>query len=61
MADTEDRGFAPVGTGTIDFQRIFDQADVSGMKYYFVEQDQSDDPFKSIKTSYHNLLNKILD
>jgi hypothetical protein len=30
------------------------------MKYFFVEQDQSDDPMKSIETSYKNLTEDIL-
>lgn len=60
MADTEARGFAEVGTGTIDYKRIFENADVSGMEYSFVEQDQSDNPMKSIETSYKNLTQNIL-
>lgn len=60
MADTPEQGFAPVGTGTIDFKKIFDHAEVSGMDYFFVEQDQSDDPMQSIETSYKNLTQKIL-
>lgn len=60
MADTAEQGFAEVGEGTIDYKSIFDAKDVSGMKHYFVEQDQSDDPFKSIETSFNNLKEKIL-
>ena len=35
--------FAPVGTGTIDFGKILEHKDQSGMEYYFVEQDQTFD------------------
>lgn len=60
MADTENREFAEVGTGTIDFKRIMAKSELSGMKHFFVEQDQSIDPMKSIEVSYNNLTNKIL-
>ena len=60
MADTAEKGFAEVGTGTIDYKRLFDIKKISGMKYFFVEQDQSDDPLKSIETSYKNLTEDIL-
>ena len=58
MANTEEKEFAPVGTGTIDFKSIFSNAKVSGLKYFFVEQDRSKgSPIDSIKTSYANILN----
>ncbi|MEO9477656.1 MAG: sugar phosphate isomerase/epimerase [Cyclobacteriaceae bacterium] len=60
MANTPEQGFAEVGTGTIDFPSIFAKKDVSGMKHFFVEQDKSDNPLKSIETSYRNLTEKIL-
>lgn len=60
MANTPEQGFAEVGEGTIDYPAIFAKKDLSGMKHFFVEQDASDDPFKSIETSYNNLVNKIL-
>lgn len=60
MANTAERGFAEVGAGTIDFARIFQNADLSGMKHFFVEQDQSADPMKSIALSYKNLTERIL-
>lgn len=60
IANTPDRGFAEVGTGTIDFKKIFASKDLSGMKDFFVEQDVSDDPFKSLQTSYTNLTETIL-
>lgn len=35
--------FSPVGRGTIDFGKILEHKDQSGMEYYFVEQDQTFD------------------
>lgn len=60
MANTEKGEFAEVGTGTIDFKSIFDQKELSGMEHYFIEQDQSDDPLKSVEISFNNLTKKIL-
>ena len=57
--DKDKKGPAPVGTGIIDFKRIFANAKVSGMKHFFVEHDNPADAFASITTSYNNL-NKIL-
>lgn len=48
----EDGSFADVGEGTIDFAEIFD---VRPVRYYFVENDQPDDPIDSINDSYRNL------
>ena len=47
--------FTEVGNGVIDFQEIFDQSQVAGMQHFFIEQDQSVDPEKSIATSFKNL------
>ena len=51
--DTEGK-FSPVGEGTIDFGRILKEKKTSGMKYYFVEQDDSWDkaPLEVIKISH---------
>ncbi|WP_026809432.1 sugar phosphate isomerase/epimerase family protein [Arenibacter latericius] len=52
--DTQGR-FAPVGEGTIDFTRILAKKELSGMKYYMVEQDQTFDglePLEAIKISH---------
>lgn len=45
----------PVGTGIIDFKRIFANAELAGMKHFFVEHDMPADPFGSITTSFSNL------
>ena len=46
--------FAPVGKGSIDFKSILAQKELSGMQYYFVEQDMTFDglePLEAIKIS----------
>lgn len=47
-----------VGSGVIDWRRIFADRDEAGLKHYFVEHDEPKAPFESIKTSFdylHNL------
>ncbi len=51
----EKTGPAPVGEGVVDFKTIFANADVAGMKHFFVEHDMPADPYASITTSYMNL------
>ena len=52
MDKTPARNFTEVGNGSIDFKRIFAQSKLSGMKYFFVEQDQTPgSPFDSIQKS----------
>lgn len=41
----------PVGAGSIDFRRIFADAD-GAIKHFFVEHDAPSDPIASIRTSY---------
>ncbi|UFH52351.1 sugar phosphate isomerase/epimerase [Spirosoma sp. KNUC1025] len=56
MEKTPERAFAPVGTGSIDFQRIFDAKATAGMTHYFVEQDVCKlPPLESIAISYKNV------
>ena len=59
IKDMDEQGrFAPVGTGTIDFAKILEKKEVSGMKYYIVEQDRTFDdmePFEAIKISHEGL------
>lgn len=40
-----------LGTGFIDFKRIFDNASSSGMRHFFVEQDGAPKPFENIANS----------
>jgi len=61
VKDMDDQGrFAPVGNGTIDFAKILDNKELSGMQYYFVEQDRTFDmkPLEAIQIS-HDGLKKI--
>jgi sugar phosphate isomerase/epimerase len=53
---------APVGEGVIDFKRILAAADVAGMKYHFVEDDNQGNgkPFEALETSISNLTTDIL-
>lgn len=57
--DKDKKGPQPVGTGIVDFKRIFANAKIAGMKHFFVEHDMPADPFASITTSFTNL-NKML-
>jgi len=41
-----------VGSGVIDWKRIFAQSEKAGLKHYFVEHDNPKAPFDSIRTSY---------
>lgn len=45
-------GMTEVGSGLIDWKRIFAQSDKAGIKHYFVEHDRPKNPFESIKTSF---------
>jgi len=40
MDNTPQKNFTEVGNGVINFKKIFNYAKQSGMKYFFVEQDQ---------------------
>ena len=56
MEKTAERAFAPVGTGSIDFQRIFNARKTAGMTHYFVEQDVCKiPPLDAIAISYKNV------
>jgi sugar phosphate isomerase/epimerase len=47
--------FKEVGNGTIDIASVIKAADSAGVKYYFVEQDQSANPVNSLRESYEYL------
>lgn len=57
MARGEDRKFAEVGTGILDFKAILEAAAKHGVRYGAVEQDSTygADPLVAIRTSYENL------
>ena len=46
-----DHRMVDVGSGTIDWKRIFARSQQAGIKHYFVEHDQPADPLASIKAS----------
>jgi len=57
IKDGRGRTMLPVGTGEIDFARIFAQRELAGFERYYIEQDDAtgqDDPFGLVTTSYNN-------
>jgi sugar phosphate isomerase/epimerase len=48
-----EKSFAPVGEGVLDFPGIFKAA--PKVRWFVVEQDKSDDPFRSAETSFRAL------
>ncbi len=61
MKDMDNEGkFAPIGEGTINFERIIAQKNLSGMQFYLVEQDATFNykPIEAVKIS-HDGLKKI--
>lgn len=50
-----------VGSGYIDFKRIYEARETAGMKYLFVEDDNQGNgkPFEGIKTSIDNIKAKV--
>jgi sugar phosphate isomerase/epimerase len=60
VKDMDSQGrFAPVGNGQIDFKRILAEKKLSGMKYYYVEQDAcfNETPLEAIVISHKGLAN----
>lgn len=57
MDKTEEQFFTEVGQGVIDFKTLFEAKALSGMQYFFVEQDRCKNhpPLESIKISYNYL------
>ena len=58
--DAKHETILPVGSGTIDFIRIFDNAKLSGLQHLFIEHDMPADALASITSSF-NYLNKTLN
>jgi sugar phosphate isomerase/epimerase len=44
-----------IGSGYIDFKPIFDASHKSGMKYFFIEQDEPPKPMENVTNDYNNL------
>jgi sugar phosphate isomerase/epimerase len=49
--DNSYQNVLPVGSGTIDYKRIFAASETAGLKFYFVEHDMPKDPWDSIEKS----------
>jgi sugar phosphate isomerase/epimerase len=61
MDNTPKQNFTEVGHGIIDFKNIFKHKDLAGMKYFFVEQDQTPgDPFVSIAESIADIKKNLI-
>jgi len=61
MDKTESKNFTEVGNGVIDFTTIFKNAELSGMKHFFVEQDVCPgSPFDSIKMSIDYIKSNLI-
>jgi sugar phosphate isomerase/epimerase len=52
-----DGDFADVGSGVLDFRRMFRSAERGGVKQWLVEHDRPADPFQSARNSYTYLAN----
>lgn len=55
FGDTLKDDMTEVGSGIIDWKRIFAQSEKAGIKHYIVEHDKAASPFESIKISYEYL------
>jgi sugar phosphate isomerase/epimerase len=44
----------PFGQGVYDFKESFQNLDIAGVEYFFLEQDFPKHPFEDIKTSIDN-------
>ena len=61
MAKTPNQTFTEVGNGTIDFKKIFAQAEKSGLDYFFVEQDSTPaNPYDSITQSINYIKKNLV-
>ncbi|MEQ1354235.1 MAG: sugar phosphate isomerase/epimerase, partial [Candidatus Acidiferrum sp.] len=51
----KDGHMADVGSGAIDWKRLFAQSQKAGIKHYFVEHDEPESPLDSLRNSYKYL------
>jgi sugar phosphate isomerase/epimerase len=51
----KDGHMADVGSGAIDWKRLFAQSQKAGIKHYFVEHDEPASPLDSLRNSYKYL------
>lgn len=43
---------ATIGTGTIDFEAIFNAGKKAGLEYYYIEDEREDDPFGNLTANF---------
>lgn len=55
IASVSNDTFREVGNGNLNFREILSAASDAGVKHYFVEQDYSADPLRSLRQSYQNV------
>jgi sugar phosphate isomerase/epimerase len=55
VASVPNDTFREVGNGDLNFRDILNSASEARVKHYFVEQDYSPDPLRSLRQSYENL------
>lgn len=56
MDATPEKSFTEAGKGVIDFRRVFAQAELGGIRHYYVEQDETKGPaIESARESYRYL------
>ncbi len=56
MTDDEERTYAEIGTGAIDFLPILEWGEQNGVRWYAVEQDEcKGSPLDSLQLSLNNL------
>jgi sugar phosphate isomerase/epimerase len=51
----KDGHMANVGSGAIDWKRLFEQSEKAGIQHYFVENDEPTSPIEDIRKSYEYL------
>lgn len=51
----EDGAMVDVGAGVIDWSDLLSHARSAGVRHYFVEHDQPDDPLRSVRDSFEHL------
>lgn len=57
--DSSYENIVPVGSGAIDYKKIFASGNTAGMKHFFIEHDFPKDAFASVTESYNYLHNVL--
>ena len=58
-ANPQEMGFAAVGSGKLDWEKILPTAKEAGVEWYVVEHDSPADAFANIRSSYEFLASKL--